>query len=202
MIDITDYIQNNSAFVFELDDVLYPEKDYWLQVYYLFAQFIEYTEQTESADLLAFMQQEYAKSGREDIFEKTAAQFGLPKKYKENFDLLQQNARLPLRLLLFAPMLELLQAIKLAGKPVYLLLEGHPGQQLNKIRQMEWNGLETYLKVYFTAEILEGYQGVLQEIVLQSGLKSKDILVIGKQKSTKDLANFNTFGFLPVHNII
>ena len=34
--DLDDRIK---AFVFELDDVIYPEKDYLLQVYYLFSNF-------------------------------------------------------------------------------------------------------------------------------------------------------------------
>lgn len=200
--EFTGYIESKAAFVFELDDVLYPEKDYWLQVYYLFAQFIEYSELTAAAPIVSFMQEEYAREGRTGMFEKTAAHFNLPAKYKENFDLLQQNAKLPLKLLLFAPMLDFLQAIKAAEKPIYLLLEGHPGQQLNKIRQMEWNGLETYLKVYFAAEMTTGYDGALETILLDSGYDPKEILVVGKPKSADNLAKFNIFEFLTVDKFL
>jgi hypothetical protein len=43
------------AFVFELDNVLYPEKDYFFQIYYLFANLLEYTElnnATKTTDLM------------------------------------------------------------------------------------------------------------------------------------------------------
>ena len=43
-----EHINTKQAFVFGLDDVLYPVKDYQLQVYYLFAQFIEYGEQIDA----------------------------------------------------------------------------------------------------------------------------------------------------------
>ncbi|MEJ5052826.1 hypothetical protein [Sphingobacterium sp. MYb382] len=35
---------DKSVYVFEIDDILFPKRDYLLQVYYLFANFIEYTE--------------------------------------------------------------------------------------------------------------------------------------------------------------
>lgn len=196
------YISDHQAFIFELDDVLYPEKDYWLQVYYLFAQFIEYSEQIEGQLIISFMESTYRKEGNTGIFSKTAAQFNLPEKYQLNFDLLQQNAKLPLKLLLFAPVLSFMQMIRETGKPVFLLADGNPAQQLNKIRQMEWNGLEQYLKVYFIAEMIEGVPEALERIMVEYNLKSEDVLVIGKLPADQNLAYFNTFPFLPVSKIL
>jgi len=194
----TDHIKDNQAFVFELDDVLYPAKDYWLQVYYLFAQFIEYGEQIPADGIIRFMQETYLTDGMEGIFEKTAAQFNLPEKYKVNFDLLQQNARLPLKLLLFAPVLNFMQQVKSAGKPIFLVAEGNPAEDLNKIRQIEWNGLEQYLKVYFAAEMEHGYAGALANIVMENGLDSGKILVVGKNRELNNLALFNTYRYLSI----
>lgn len=191
-----DYINTYQGFIFELDNVLYPEKDYWLQVYYLFAQFIEYSEQKEGEEIVRFMGEIYHKEGNVNIFAKTAERFNLPEKYQVNFDLLQQNARLPLKLLLFAPVLEFLQLVRESGKPICLLVDGDPVMQLNKIRQIEWNGLEQYLKVYFIAEMEGGIAETLERIRAESGLNSEDIVVIGKLKDDNDLAFFNTFNFL------
>ncbi|MBP8067062.1 MAG: haloacid dehalogenase, partial [Pedobacter sp.] len=105
------YIAPKSAFIFSLDDVLYPEKDYLLQVYYLFSEFIEYSAQLNAKNILVFMQQEYSKHGHVNIFEKTAAKFDIPEKYKSNFELLHENARLPLKLLLFRNILSFLQEV-------------------------------------------------------------------------------------------
>ncbi|MET1054435.1 MAG: HAD hydrolase-like protein [Pedobacter sp.] len=196
-----DYIKDNKAFVFELDDVLYPSKDYWLQVYYLFAQFIEYGEQVEAEGIIRFMEETYRLEGRSEIFEKTAARFNLPEKYHINFDLLQQNARLPLKLLLFAPVLDFLKSIEAAGKPVFLLVAGSPAEQLNKIRQMEWNGLERYLKVYFAEEMDEGYKGGIQKICAENDLQKEEILIVGMPKEGTDLAYFNTLRYVTIDNL-
>ena len=44
----SDIDQRKTAFILELDNVLYPEKDYLFQVYYLFAAMLEYIEQLDA----------------------------------------------------------------------------------------------------------------------------------------------------------
>ena len=56
------------AFVFELDDVLFPSQDYYLQVYFLFAAFLEHTEQLNSKETLALMQKTYQMQGADAVF--------------------------------------------------------------------------------------------------------------------------------------
>jgi FMN phosphatase YigB (HAD superfamily) len=195
------FIDNHQAFIFELEDVLYPAKDYWLQVYYLFAQFIEYGEQIDASAIILFMEKIYREEGRAGIFEKTAAQFDLPEKYHINFDLLQQNARLPLKLLLFSQALDFMKGIQGRGKPLFLLVDGKPEEQLNKIRQIEWNGLETYLKVFFLEEAAAGYQEAIENICVENNLKIEEILYVGLPKDGRDLAYFNTLRFVSLDNL-
>lgn len=198
-----DYTKTNEAFIFELDNVLYPEKDYQLQVYYLFAQFIEYGEQIDAQEILHFMEETYFNEGKTDIFEKTATRFGLAEKYKINFDLLQQNAKLPLKLLLFAPVLDFLKEIRDAGKFIFLLVEGDPAQQLNKIKQIEWNGLEQSLIVYFSAETISGsFEDTLDMIILKHELKREEVLACQASLKKRGTAASGQIKFLPIDKII
>lgn len=175
-----EYIKDKKAFILGLDNVLYPEKDYLLQVYYLFAEFIEYTEQINAADIIAFMQAEFVNHGDESIFEKTATKFNIPEKYKTNFELLHENARLPLKLLLYQQVLSFLQEVVVERKEIFLLVDGEPLQQVNKIKQLEWHGLEKYLKVYFSQEFEPKPSSKSIEFILdQHALKKNDILMIG-----------------------
>lgn len=191
-----DYIKDNSAFIFQLDNVLYPEKDYLLQVYYLFAQFMEYTEQMDGRSIIDFMRDIYEKEGDVAIFFKTAAQFNLPEKYKDNFELLHQNARLPLKLLMFAKVLSFIQEITAAGKKVFLLADGDPVMQLNKIRQMEWHGIGEYLTVYFSAEIAEGSTAkAVQVIIEKHGLEPDQVVLVNncnkeQKREFNEMLNF------------
>jgi hypothetical protein len=196
----TDYYE---AFIFQLDDVLYPEKDYLLQVYYLFAQFIEYTEQLDGQEIIRFMKETYEKEGEVNLFLKTAARFSLPGKYAYNFDLLHQNARLPLKLLLFAPVLTMIQEIITAGRQLFLLADGDPEKQLNKIRQIEWNGAEQHLTVYFTEEIAKGaVAGAVGTIAGKHNLDNDKIVFIGRDYQTEKELVSNKINFLPVAKLL
>lgn len=198
-----DDIEDNEAFFFELDNVLYPEKDYQLQVYYLFAQFIEYGEQVDAQPIIRFMENIYLEEGHDGIFEKTAAQFDLDAKYSINFDLLQQNARLPLKLLLYAPVLKFLQEVIAAGKKLFLLTAGDPLKQLNKIKQIEWNGAEQRLVVYFADEIANGsYPGAIDAVILNHDLDRDKILMIGQEKMHKNIALSSKIKFLSIGKLL
>lgn len=150
--DIQAHIKTKKAFLFGFDDVLYPHKDYLLQVYYLFSEFLTYAELQNSAEILNFMKAEFEQRGSDQIFEKTAKKFNIPLKYNDNFKLLHQTARLPLKLLMYQQILSLLQELVVERKDIFLVLEGDPIVQLNKVKQTEWHGLESHLKLYFVAE--------------------------------------------------
>lgn len=197
------YLKENQAFVFELDDVIYPQKDYLLQVYYLFAQFIEYAEQISAAEVVKTMQDIYLSEGADGIFEKTAAKFHIPEKYKVNFELLFLSARLPLKLLIFNEVLSLLQAIVVERKQIFLLIDGDPGMQLNKIKQIEWNGLEQYLTVYFTAETSpKPSNESLAQILEKHNLDKEKLLMVGKNKKDELCAAASGVDFLQVDKLL
>lgn len=196
------YIKNYEAFVFDLDDVLYPERDYLLQVYYLFASFMEYTEQLDAQEIVDFMKAEYEQVGAVGIFEKTAARFGIPEQYKQNFSLLHRTAILPLKLLVFDPVMKFMQDLVVDRKQLFLLVSGDPEQQLNKIKQVEWMGLQQYLRVYFCAEFVpKPKPESLSYLVEQHQLKPEEVLVVGKQFPDEEMAGLLGINFLNVDKL-
>lgn len=197
------YISSKKAFVFGFDNVLYPEKDYLLQVYYLFSEFMAYSLQLDSKEVIAFMQEAFAKQGPTAMFNQTAEKFDIPEKYAENFALLHQNARLPLKLLLFQQVLSFLQEIVVERKEIYLLVDGDPVAQLNKIKQVEWHGLEPYLKVYFTQEIeVEPSVKSLQTLIDQHQLNKEEVLMIGATTEMQAIATTAGVEYLIVTKLL
>jgi len=192
-----EYLNRYDTFVFELDDVLYPVKDFHLQVYYLFGSFMEYTEQLNATAIVQFMKDTYELQGHEGVFEKTLQQFGIAEKYLENFTLLNRTAKLPLKLLLFEPVLKFMQDLVVERKSLYLLVAGDPEQQLNKIRQMEWKGLEQYIRVFFKNEITRNPdQDSLKKFVVAHKLESEKVLIIAKSASDRHMAEREGIKFL------
>lgn len=200
---IQNRLTTKKAVVFGLDDVLYPEKDYLLQVYYLFAEFMAYSMQLDAKNIIAFMQSEYASNGPNGLFQKTAEAFEIPASYEANFDRLHQNARLPLKLLLYKQILELLQELVVNRQAIFLLVDGDPAVQLNKIKQMEWHALEQYLKVYFSVEFKPKPAADSMEFLLnEHQLTKKDVILIGNTVDDQEYAAEIGVDYLSVKEII
>ncbi|MFN0290007.1 haloacid dehalogenase [Pedobacter helvus] len=190
------YLSNKKALIITLDDALYPKKDYLLQVYYLFSEFMAYTEHLDAKAFVEFMSEEYKTHGEQDLFKKTASKFNIPEKYEQNFNLLFETARLPLKLLLFQKVLGLLQEAVVNRRSIFILVEGNPAEALNKIKQIEWNGLEQYLKLYFTAE----YNGSVTETIAhllkeQSVEKDEVVLFVSEIQSQNNFVNIDVENF-------
>lgn len=204
MLDYKDLDPRKKAFVFELDDVIYPEKDYLLQVYYLFSNFIEFTEGfPSSAELTAFFKNVYDHHGQEEIFDKAKEAFGIDEKYRVNFERLHYTAILPLKLLMFNEVLKLLQDIVIDRKQIFIITNGKPEIQLNKIRQMEWNGLEHYLKVFYAEETkLKPEPDVLTYILNDNKLRRNEVMVIGTTPVDEEFAASCGTDYISIANFL
>jgi FMN phosphatase YigB (HAD superfamily) len=146
--------KEKKVYVFELDDVIFPKKDYLLQVYYLFANFIEFTETfPPQSDLVNFMKNHLENQGEELLFEHAQMTFGFDKKYKENFERLHVNAVLPLRLHLYEHIVTLFSQLVKEGKTICILTKGNPLEQLNKVKFVEWGEFADVIKIYFQDEL-------------------------------------------------
>lgn len=147
-------MDKKKAVIFDFDDVLYPHRDFLLQVYYLFAHFVEFEKGEELAkDLLQTFKSEYETSGAEGIFNRVQVHFPVIGEFFENFERLHYQAQLPLKLHLYPGMENFLSELVKDHKFILILTSGDPLGQLNKIKQVDWKGLEHHLKVYFEDEL-------------------------------------------------
>lgn len=175
-----DIDKRKNAFILELDDVLYPAKDYIYQVYYLFANMLEYVELVDAKQTTKLMTDTYISEGADVVFDTVAKQFPIAEKYRENFYNLFVTAKLPLKLLLYQNMLTLIQDIVVDRKKLFIVTNGSVPQQVNKIKQVEWHKLEPYLTCYFAEETAPKPEpDVIHLLMQEHNLQRRDILMIG-----------------------
>lgn len=171
-----------SVYVFEIDDVLYPQRDYLLQVYYLFSNFVEYTEGRSLAkELLDYMKETYEGQGAEVVLPAALKHFNLGNEYIENFERLRANAHLPLKLFLKDESKSLLISLLEAGKKVGILTEGNPVEQLNKLKHFDWQELTAYLpslKIFFIKELKFRDIKPIDYLVQEYGVSADEIFVV------------------------
>ena len=179
----TDIDSRKKAFIFELDNVIFPAKDYLFQVYYLFAGFIEYLEAWDAKPITDLMVDTYVKHGEDAVFDDVKYKFGIDEKYRANFENLLLTAKLPLKLLLYQNILSLMQDVVVDRKQLFIVTNGNPVQQLNKIKQTEWHGLEAYLTCYFTQETKPKPEpDAIDQLLNKHGLQRKEVLMIGNSQ--------------------
>jgi FMN phosphatase YigB (HAD superfamily) len=184
MIKYSDIDPRINAFVFELDNVLFPEKDYLYQVYYLFAGYLEYTELLDAKVLVNLMVSTYEQSGASAVFDTLKERFKVDEKYRFNFEHLHTAAQVPLLLFIYPEMLSLLQEIVVDRKQIFILTNGNPQQQLNKIKHTDWQGLEKYLTCYFADEIAAKPEpDALHFIMDKHHLHRREVLMIGASQN-------------------
>lgn len=191
MLAYNDLDPAKKAFVFELDDVIFPKQDYLLQVYYLFANLVEYVEQSPSShELTDFFKTTYQKEGEKDLFKKASKEFGIDLKHEESFNSLHVNAKLPLQLLLHKKVLALLTYIVGEGKSIFILTKGNPLMQFNKIKQIDWKGLDPYIKAYYYDEIiLKSELKPLQYVLSENNVLPKEALVLSLSQDKERIAD-------------
>jgi len=181
-----DLDKRKKAFIFELDNVLYPEKDYLYQVYYLFAALMEYAELIDAKAATDVMVNTYNAEGKDVVFDRLKKKMNVDGKYRENFNRLLQTAKLPLKLLLYENMLTLLQEIVIDRKKLFIVTNGDPQQQLNKIKHTEWHGLENYLTAYFAEEIAAKPEpDAIDRLLKDHNLLRRDILMIENSETDR-----------------
>lgn len=183
--------ESKSAFIFDFDDTLYPEKDYLYQVYYMIAQFVEYHNAIPNQQISAYLISEFEANGRAKLFDKLIDRFTLPAEYMENFLRLLRTARLPLKLLLFRESEWMLNTLIDNNKKIFLLTNGNPEQQYNKIIQVEWNGIQKNLICYFANEISpKPSPDGIYKIMEDHTLSNKDLVFIGDSITDEQCAHY------------
>lgn len=183
------YISSKSAFIFDLDNTLYPEKDYLYQIYYMIGQFIEYQETFDHDKITKFLIDEFEQNGRKNLFNKLIERFGLSEEYMENFLRLMRTGRLPLRLMLYKEIEILLNELVDLDKKIFILTNGNPEQQYNKIIQIDWNGLQQYIKCYFANEIKpKPAPDAMLKIIEEHELNKEEIIFIGDSVEDEECA--------------
>jgi FMN phosphatase YigB (HAD superfamily) len=202
-ITYSDIDPRKKAFIFELDDVLYPAKDYYFQIYYLFANLLEYTELNSAAKTTDLMIDTYIQKGEGEVFNTIAAELNVDEKHRKNLEIMLLTSRLPLKLLLYKNMLSFMQEVVLDRKKLFIVTNGNPQQQLNKLRQVEWHGLEPYLICYFADESLPKPEpDVLHLLMQEHNLERRDLIMIEGSNTDRLCAEACGIDYLNVKEII
>lgn len=201
--DYKDIDKRKTAFIFELDDVLYPAKDYYFQAYYLFANMLEYIELIDAKAATKVLTDTYIAEGKDAAFNRLTEEFPVAEQYRDKFENLLLTAKLPLKLLLYKNVLTLMQEIVVDRKKLFIVTNGNVQEQVNKIKQTEWHGLEQYLRCYFTEETAPKPEpDVINLLIQEHGLQRKEIVMIENSEADRLCAEASGIDCISVEDFL
>jgi len=79
-----------------------------------------------------------------------------------------------------------MQEVVIDRKQLFIVTNGNPQQQLNKIKQTEWHGLENYLICYFADEsVPKPEPDAIHLLLQQHKLQRRDVVMIENAETDK-----------------
>ncbi|TWR26028.1 haloacid dehalogenase [Mucilaginibacter achroorhodeus] len=202
-VNYNDIDPSKKAFIFELDNVLFPAKDYYYQIYYLFANLLEYTELNNASKTTELMIATYNTKGEDAVYDALVGELDFDEKYRSKLEIMLLTSKLPLKLLLYQNMLSFMQEVVTDRKKLFVVTNGTPQMQLNKIRQVEWHGLESYLTCYFAQETRPKPETDSIDLLLKEHhLERRDLLMITESNTDILCAEASGIDYFPASEII
>lgn len=177
-------LKNRKAILLDVDDVMYPAQDYLIQVYYLFANLVEFAEgRPIGLPLATFMKTHYLAKGEEELLSKAQEAFGFSDQFAPQLDRLLHQAQLPLPLMIYPALKNWLMKQVEGDIAIFVYTDQDPALQLNKLKHIEWPALlAKKLQVYFEKELMFRNLDPINYICDQHQLSKSEMLFIGSGK--------------------
>jgi len=189
-----------SLFIFDLDNTLYNEEDYLFQAYKVICDRYSTLEPgQDKRSLFDLMIKIYYQEGRDKLFDRFLETTGSDKKYMTLFLSILRTFKPEKPLLINKTVLEFLHLLAEKKKNMYVLTNGNPQQQRNKIRHIEWQGLDKYINFIFAEEIARkpSPAGVFH-ILNVSGIRNDSAIFIGDKESDRICAEEGGVEYLDI----
>jgi phosphoglycolate phosphatase-like HAD superfamily hydrolase len=195
---------NYSLYIFDLDNTIYKEEDYLFQAYETIAkEFAGKLPSYNPQDLFRIIKDIYEIHGSVKLFDKFLERINLDLSYLPIcLNILRSfKPDNPIEIdEIIKPILFDLQSQK---KMAFVLTNGNTEQQKNKIRNINWAGLDNYLQIVFANDIESKPSAAGVEHILNiSNTGKKDAIFIGDSEVDQACAVNSGIDFINVKDLI
>ncbi len=188
--------------IFDLDDTLYPEKDYLFLVYQEIADYTQQKYGISKKISFSFLKESFLKNGRENLLDIFIKEKQIDNKEIKNYLYIMRTISLRGKLKLF-PLIKLKLKQAVSTTKVCVVTNGNPIQQRNKVAQIDWDDIEVH-NIYYANEISPKPSCEIYEIIKKDFLLNENdkILMIGDSQIDEEFAKNIDADFCLVDNDI
>jgi phosphoglycolate phosphatase-like HAD superfamily hydrolase len=187
------------VYIFDLDNTIYDESVYLFAAYQSIADYVESNIGGSSEEYGYYLINTFKSEGREKLFEKFLFYFRL-QSLIELKDLLNILRQTKVVLKIDNKMKILMQRILLNGKKVYILTNGNPIQQKNKLSQLNIQDLLENIQIIYANEYEpKPSPFCINMIIEKENVQTKDIVFIGDSDVDEETAKNADINFINVN---
>jgi HAD superfamily hydrolase (TIGR01549 family) len=207
--------QNYDIILFDLDDTLYPEIAYLQATFHAIGQFFEKKHALNALEIEGFLTTTFTEQGRKNLFNQCFNHFETIKKTKKGKNtegVLLENIFVETCLNIlrtveirekihFYPFVyEVVPELAKQGKQIFIITNGNALQQKNKVKHLEWKGLDASITVVFANEFAPkpSPKVFIDFLEPNFNLKNKSILFVGDAETDAEFSRNIGVDFLHV----
>ena len=174
-------------FIFDLDNTLYNEEDFLFFAYYKIGKYVWAKNNIEPETVSDYLTDEFRKQGRDNIFQKLNKRFSLNINVAEYLNILRNSIAEDIAL--YDIYYKIFEQLKSRNSKIYIITNGTPVQQQNKIKSINWKGFDKNIKFYFANEYAPKPEAeALNKIIRENNLDRYKTLFIGDSQTDFDCA--------------
>lgn len=190
-----------SLFIFDLDNTIYNEENYLFQAYNAVCNRFAAPEiGHDKKYLLKLMMKIYRQEGRDKLFDKFLSSSGLVLSNLPECLKILRSFSPERQIPLFPETEKILKYLIEQNKKIFVLTNGNPDQQKNKIRSLLWNGLDSKISFILANEIepKPSPAGIFHILEI-TGIKKKNTVFIGDSEIDRQCAARSKVKFININ---
>ncbi|MCU0456636.1 MAG: HAD family hydrolase [Bacteroidales bacterium] len=192
-----------TLFIFDLDNTIYNEEDYLFQSYSEIAgRFAGISTGKSKKWLLKTIMSIYRKDGREKLFDKFLEKAGLDATYLTECLEILRNFTPSSRMKMYGKTEKILRMLTERNKQIFVLTNGNPAQQRNKIKSVDWKGLDMSITFILADEIEpKPSPAGIEYILKQTNTGKEQVIFIGDSETDRECASRGGIRFLNISSL-
>ncbi|MCA0931069.1 HAD family hydrolase [Lutimonas saemankumensis] len=192
---------NYDCYIFDLDNTLYDENVYLFSVYREISEFISSRYEFESEVVENYLINEFNERGRHKLLSKMITHFEINDALLSNLLLIMRTHVMSAPMLLFPKMRSFLLQLITCKKKTFVLTNGNVQQQKNKIKQIDWTGLNNIHFVFANEIEPKPSPKAIATIFSNHQLHGSNAILIGDSESDKCCAINANIDFIYVDEL-
>lgn len=145
-------VKSYKNFIFDLDDTIYDEKAYLFPCYQEIAMYLHEKLGSNQFVIYEFLEKTFLQQGRTSLFNHLVNEFSIPESEIDQFLEIMRTIRLKNRLEPFSAVKDLLCQLSKSDKRLFVITNGNPQQQKNKVAQIKWYNLSNQITFVYANE--------------------------------------------------